>query len=221
MSRSTSTIPNPSPYPRSIPSCSGRSRGSSPSPLRLPPPCDRSASHPARTRSQPSLRNSIAPWTARSPQPLGHKRQLPIAYRILEPSVTDHRCDRREPTPKDRRRPAALNKRRSSRRGPRQYRADTQAGTHPASTLSSAPRRLPDRPRHRWSGRRDRSARPWFPRKEEPALARFPQTPTAALDEREQRVCRQGRDDRYAWPSDSRVIEVAAVPRYGPCRCNT
>ena len=31
-----------------------------------------------------------------------------------------------------------------------------------------------------------------------------------ALDDREQRVCRQGRDDRYAWPSDSRVIEVAA-----------
>jgi hypothetical protein len=25
-------------------------------------------------------------------------------------------------------------------------------------------------------------------------------------------VCRQGRDDRYAWPSDNRVIEVAAVP---------
>ncbi len=34
-------------------------------------------------------------------------------------------------------------------------------------------------------------------------------------DDREQRVCRQGRDDRYAWPSDNRVIEVAAVPRYG------
>ena len=33
---------------------------------------------------------------------------------------------------------------------------------------------------------------------------------TGAKDEREQRVCRQGRDDRYAWPSDSRVIEVAA-----------
>ena len=43
----------------------------------------------------------------------------------------------------------------------------------------------------------------------------------AAADDREQRVCRQGRDDRYAWPSDSRVIEVAAVPRYSPCRCKT
>ena len=44
---------------------------------------------------------------------------------------------------------------------------------------------------------------------------------TAEMDDREQRVCRQGRDDRYAWPSDNRVIEVAAVPRYGPCPCNT
>ena len=33
---------------------------------------------------------------------------------------------------------------------------------------------------------------------------------TSPLDDREQRVCRQGRDDRYAWPSDSRVIEAAA-----------
>ncbi len=41
-------------------------------------------------------------------------------------------------------------------------------------------------------------------------LTGFELTPAAPLDEREQRVCRQGRDDRYAWPSDSRVIEVAA-----------
>jgi hypothetical protein len=41
------------------------------------------------------------------------------------------------------------------------------------------------------------------------------------MDDREQRVCRHGRDDRYAWPSDNRVIEVAAVPRYGPCPRNT
>ena len=44
---------------------------------------------------------------------------------------------------------------------------------------------------------------------------------TDELDAREQRVCRQGRDDRYAWPSDNRVIEVAAVPRSAPCPCNT
>jgi hypothetical protein len=41
-------------------------------------------------------------------------------------------------------------------------------------------------------------------------LAGFELSPTAPLDDREQRVRRQGRDDRYAWPSDSRVIEVAA-----------
>ena len=37
----------------------------------------------------------------------------------------------------------------------------------------------------------------------------------AGWDEREQRVCRRGRDDRYAWPSDNRVTEVSAVPRNG------
>jgi len=36
------------------------------------------------------------------------------------------------------------------------------------------------------------------------------------VDGREQRVCRQGRDDRYARPSDNRVIDIAAVPRSGP-----
>jgi hypothetical protein len=34
---------------------------------------------------------------------------------------------------------------------------------------------------------------------------------TAGMDDREQRVCRQRRDGRYAWPSDSAVIEVAAT----------
>jgi hypothetical protein len=33
---------------------------------------------------------------------------------------------------------------------------------------------------------------------------------SVAVDELEQRVCRQRRDDRFAWPSDSAVIEVAA-----------
>ena len=33
----------------------------------------------------------------------------------------------------------------------------------------------------------------------------------ASHDDREKRVCRQGRDDRYAWPSDNRVTEVAAT----------
>ena len=42
-----------------------------------------------------------------------------------------------------------------------------------------------------------------------------------ARDDREQRACRQGRDDRYAWPSDNRVIEVAVVPRSGPRPRNT
>lgn len=52
-------------------------------------------------------------------------------------------------------------------------------------------------------------------------LARLRLARHSALDDREQRVCRQGRDDRYALPSDNRVIEVAAVPWYGPCPCNT
>ena len=39
-------------------------------------------------------------------------------------------------------------------------------------------------------------------------------------DDREQRVCRQGRDDRYAWPSDSRVIEVAASLGTARASCN-
>jgi hypothetical protein len=42
-----------------------------------------------------------------------------------------------------------------------------------------------------------------------------------ASDDWKQRACWQGRDDRYAWPSDNRVIEVAAVPRSGPWPRNT
>jgi hypothetical protein len=54
-----------------------------------------------------------------------------------------------------------------------------------------------------------------------PAAARNDGPIAPPPDDREQRVCRQGRDDRYAWPSDNGVIEVAAVPRSGPCPCNT
>lgn len=34
---------------------------------------------------------------------------------------------------------------------------------------------------------------------------------------RERRVCRQGRDDRYAWPNHSPVIEVATTLKTGSC----
>jgi hypothetical protein len=42
-------------------------------------------------------------------------------------------------------------------------------------------------------------------------LAGFELSPTPPLDDRGQCVCRHGRDDRYAWRSDNRVIDVAVT----------
>ena len=66
----------------------------------------------------------------------------------------------------------------------------------------------------------------WLAQTNRGAAPLSPYTSVAAADDREQRVCRQGRDDRYAWPSDSRVIEVAAslgtagAHATGDCACS-